>query len=357
MSEYDPETSFASRRPSGRSGRIARRLIGVGVFLAGVAAVFAVVAASLHLKLPFGINATHTSTSDTRSRGSRRHQAPLLALDAKTVAALLAPASRVAAVPFGAGGAVYLGGYDSAGAPTDTIQTLVGASVQASGTLPGGDASAVAAMLGSSVYLFGGIGSTIYQITPDATSVVGSLPTATADAAIAVVHGTAYIIGGYTGTSELSTIVAFTPPGTVTVVANLPTPLRYATATTLDGQVYITGGSTAGVASATVYRFDPATKDVSTFTHLPHARDRAAAASIDDRVIVMGGVSTATGQRTRAIYSINPHTGAVHLAGLLPVALSDLTAVNGRHQILVAGGINGTGQAIASIYGITVRSH
>jgi len=366
MSELDPETYEAPRqrrsaRTRGRARRVARRLFGVGVFLVGVAAVFVVVALSLHLKLPFGINATHTTSShtppdgSTGRKGTHHSHSPGLTVNVANVALLLQPASRVAGVPFGAGGALFLGGYDAAGTPTNTLQTLAGASVQASGTLPGGDASAVAAAISGSVYLFGGIGSTIYQVTPTATNAVASLPAATADAAIATVGGTAYIIGGYTGASELNTIVAFTPPSTVAIVATLPKPLRYPAATAAGGEVFIAGGDSGGTDSSTVYRFDPQTKAVTTFATLPHAREAEAAGTLAGRIIVIGGRNSATGLRTRAIYVINAHSGSVHLGGLLPVQLSDMTAVQAPGQILVAGGVGGSGQATASIYGITVR--
>jgi len=164
MSEYDPDTAYASRRRSsraGRGGRIAKRLFGVGVFVVGVLAVFVVIALSLKVKLPFGINSTATSTAGTGASGPTGptgpvHHRPPLTVGVTTVAALLAPAARVAAAPFGTGGALFLGGFDTSGAPLDTVQTLAGGSVQASGTLPASDASAVAATLGSTVYLFGG---------------------------------------------------------------------------------------------------------------------------------------------------------------------------------------------------------
>jgi hypothetical protein len=365
MSGYDPETSFASSgrtRDPKRPGRWGRRLAGVLVFLVGVAAVFAVVAVSLHLKLPFGINgtstpgATTTQTDGTGKPRKRAHHAQPVEVTVSTLAALLKPTYRAASVPFGAGGALFLGGYDSNSVPTDAMQTLAGASVQASGTLPAPTASAVAATLGSSIYLFGGSeGSTILEVTQTGATVVGSLPNPTADAAIATVHGTAYIIGGYTGATELNTVVAFSPSTTAHVVATLPTTLRFATATTLDGEVYIAGGESNGIGSAVVYRFDPATDAVTTFARLPKARDREAAASIDDRVVVMGGASATTGLRTRAIYVINPHNGFVHRAGLLPVALSDIAAVDGSGQIIAAGGLDGAGAASSAIYSITVK--
>src|SRR5579883_2433273 len=50
MDETDPRTSFASHRLArhpGRGTRFARRLLGIGIFLVAVAAIFAVVTVSL----------------------------------------------------------------------------------------------------------------------------------------------------------------------------------------------------------------------------------------------------------------------------------------------------------------------
>jgi hypothetical protein len=339
--------------PRSRRGR---RAGVIGLLLVGAAVVAAVVISSLHLH-PFG-HAGTTATTTTGASGptgatSAPRPGPRVAIN--QVAALLAPASRVAAAPFGTDGALFLGGYDAAGAPLDTIESVTGASVQAAGTLPAGEASAVAAALGTGIYLFGGLGSTIFEISPTSDTVVGSLPAPTADAAVAAVGDTAYVIGGFNGSAELNTIVAFTPGTTPTVIATLPVTLRLATAAAVGGEVYIIGGETAGVASSTVYRFDPTAKTVTAFTHLSHARDREAAAALGGHIFVLGGLSTATGLRTRAIYSISPSSGAVHLAGILPLALSDIAATSTAGRIIAAGGINAAGVATTPIYAITVH--
>ena len=340
-----------------RRSRGGRRAAVIGLLLAGAAVVAAVVISSLHLH-PFGRGATTTATTTTGASGptgptSAPRPGPQVSVS--QLAALLAPASRVAAAPVGTTGAIFIGGYDAGGAPLDTIQSLTGASVQAAGTLPAGEASAVAAAIGTGIYLFGGLGSTIFQITPTSDSVVGSLPAPTADAAVAVVGDTAYVIGGFNGSAELNTIVAFTPGTAPTVIATLPVTLRLATAAALGGGVYIIGGETAGVASSTVYRFDPIAKTVTVFTHLPHARDREAAAALGTHIFVLGGLNTATGLRTRAIYSLSPSSGAVHLAGILPLALSDIAATSTDGEIVAAGGIDAAGVAGTAIYAITVR--
>ncbi len=66
----------------------------------------------------------------------------------------------------------------------------------------------------------------------------------------------------------------------------------------------------------------------------------------------MIGGESASGTRSRAIYSINPATGTVSLAGVLPVALADAAAVTGEHMIILAGGTGASGAPLANIYEI-----
>ena len=152
--------------------------------------------------------------------------------------------------------------------------------------------------------MLGGGSSTIYELTNASFAIVGNLPTVTADAAVASVGDTAYVIGGYTGASELNTIVAFTPGAAARTVATLPVTLRYPAAAELGGDIYIAGGSTAGVPSDTVYRFDPTSNLVTSFTTLPHARAREAAAALDGSLYVIGGLEPPASAAARSIRSI-----------------------------------------------------
>jgi N-acetylneuraminic acid mutarotase len=354
MSGIDPEIRRAqgqsARRGARARGRAGRRIAALGVFLATVAAVAIVVVTTLHLH-PFGTTPRkHVATGPTGPTSTPPPAPHSPGLATTSVGVLSAPLSRLAAVPYGTGGALLLGGFDANGGPTDAIQNFQ-ASVTSAGTLPAPTGSAVAAVLGGDVYLFGGESSTIYQLSGTSFEIAGNLPAATADAAVATVGDTAYVIGGYSGTTELNTIVAFTPGAPPQTVATLPVTLRYATAAARGGLVYIIGGETAGVPADTVYRFDPATKAVTSFTRLPHARDRETAATLHGRIYVIGGESAA-GTRSRAIYSINPSTGTVGLAGILPVALADAAAVTGGGAIMVAGGTGSSGAPVASIYQI-----
>jgi Kelch motif len=375
MSDTDPEihrTSDRLARRTPRPLRMRRRLLGVAAFLASVAAVAAVVLASLHVHLPFGLSSTppaHSATTGATGTTGVRRPIDTRTITVSPLGSLATPASRMAAVPFGTGGVLFFGGLDASGSPIDTVQNFQAATATNAGTLPAPDASAVAAALGANIYLFGGASSTIYQLTGTSFSVAGSLPAATADAAVATVAGTAYVIGGYTGSAELDTIVAYTPnaPGNVTgsttgtatgvattqIVATLPVALRFPAAAAIGGQVYIAGGSTAGIPSATVYRFDPTTDVVTTVATLPHARDRESAAALRGTLYVIGGTNAA-GVRTRAIYAVNPASGSVRLAGILPLALSDTTAVSGSGEIIIAGGLSAAAAPSAAIYGMTV---
>lgn len=356
MSDTEPEiqrTSDRLARRTPRPLRMRRRLTGVGVFLAAVVAVTAVVLASLHVHLPFGLSSARPPKPRTSRSTSPRKPVVTRTVTVSTVGSLAAPASRIAAVAFGTGGALFFGGDDASGNPINTVQNFQAATVTDAGTLPAPNASALAATLGPNIYIFGGLGSTIYELTGTSFTVAGALPATTADAAIATVGGTAYVIGGFTGSAELDTVVAYTPPAAAQIVATLPAALRYPAAAAIGGQVYIFGGSSAGIPSTVVYRFDPATNAVTSIATLPVARERESAAALGGKLYVIGGAN-ATGARTRAIYVVDPVGGGVRLAGILPVALSDATAVSESGEIIVAGGLTAAGAPSAGIYAVKV---
>ena len=130
MSDTDPEirrTSDRLARRTPRPLRMRRRLLGVAAFLASVAAVAAVVLASLHVHLPFGLSSTppaHSATTGatgtTGPTGARRpsNTSPSTVCGAR-IAGHSGVAQQVAAVPFGTGGALFFGGLDASGSPID----------------------------------------------------------------------------------------------------------------------------------------------------------------------------------------------------------------------------------------------
>ena len=131
----------------------------------------------------------------------------------------------------------------------------------------------------------GGPTTDIVSIAQGGTpTIVASLPQPTSNAAVARVGGTAYVIGGSNGTTDLSTIVAYTPNVGSRTVASLPEPTegsrgRGAWRQRLRGR----GGQ----------RQHDAEHDLSLRSHQRERdADRLAAAAADQR----GGGPSATGR-------------------------------------------------------------
>ena len=164
------------------------------------------------------------------------------------------------------------------------------------------------------------------------------------------VGGTAYVIGGYTG-SERAEHDRRLHAGQRRRRSSrrCRSTLRFAAATTLGGEVYIAGGETQRRRRAR--RSTGSTRRprrVTTFAQLPNARDREAAATLAGRIVVIGGANTTTGLRTRAIYVDQP--AQRRRAPRRPAAgraVGHAPRSRGRGEIIVAGGIDGTGAATA----------
>ena len=239
---------------------------------------------------------------------------------------------------------VLLGGLDAADTSTAAVTVADPRGVRATARLPGAQHDAQAAVLGGSVYVFGGGQLTQYEhilrYDPAANSVTsaGSLPTAASDVAVTQLNGTAYVIGGFDGSRALDTIVAWTPAGAARVVAHLPVALRYASVVAADGAVLVLGGSTPTGASDAIYRFSPATGAVRQIGRLPAPVTHAGAALLRATVYLVGGRGDSLGSRTAAIYAIDPATGHVTPAGHLPQPLSDAGVVRLGDALVVAGG-------------------
>jgi hypothetical protein len=124
MSETDPQQPRARRPPARRApagSPLRRRLGAVVTWLAAAAAVAVVVAVSLHAHLPFGLSAASKpapSTSGPTGPTGPVKPASTQTVSVSAIGTLSAPASRVAAVPYGTGGALFLGGYGAMGEAT-----------------------------------------------------------------------------------------------------------------------------------------------------------------------------------------------------------------------------------------------
>ena len=144
---------------------------------------------------------------------------------------------------------------------------------------------------------------------------------------------------GQTGTSRANsgssapTTLRATPSG-----AHLPVALHgEAVAAATDGLHVIGGEDRGGSSTDTVYRLDPATGRTVTDGSLTQPLHDAAAATINDQILVFGGGNTSTLDQVQALTP----GGTATPVGRLPAAVSDLSAVRVGGAAYVLGGYDG----------------
>ncbi|HEV2982559.1 MAG TPA: hypothetical protein VGX51_14115, partial [Solirubrobacteraceae bacterium] len=149
---------------------------------------------------------------------------------------------------------------------------------------------------------------------------------------------TIYVVGGYTEVVPLRTIVAYSPTGGTRVAGMLPVPLRYAAAAAVGGRLLIAGGTSGESAQRSILEFDPQSGAVRQIGTLPQPLTHAAGAALDGRFLVFGGRGSERTSQTTEILAIDPATGAASPAGNLPRPLSDLGAATVGNQVMLVGG-------------------
>ena len=228
---------------------------------------------------------------------------------------------------------MVLGGY-AGGGSLDSILLGPPDRLRLVGHLPVPTHDAAAAVLGGSVYLFGG-----GQAVSEPTVVRVNAATGTAvhapaldeplsDLGAVAIGGHAYLVGGYTGSQFASAVLRYLPAGGTKTVARLPQGTRYAGVTAIGSTIYVAGGLTTNGPTAAIYALRPggATRRIGT---LPAPEDHAALAALGGTLYLVGG---------RRVLRIDPSTGSVSSEARLPVALTDPTATTVGSRIVVAGG-------------------
>jgi N-acetylneuraminic acid mutarotase len=282
-------------------------------------------------------------------------------LVARPAGRLADPVQAPAAAPLQDGRVLLMGGLDAASASSSGIGLAGVGRPRAVGQLPAAVHDAAAAPAPGGAYLFGGgepSQDAILRVsTSGRTSREGRLPAPASDVAAATVQGRYYVVGGYTGVQPLNTIVEWRPgEAKGRVAARLPVAVRYAAVAAAGREVVIAGGSVGIRASRAVYAFDPARRSVRRLARLPHPLTHASAATLGGIVYVVGGRGANLDSQTRRILAIDPRTGRVTDAGLLPRGLSDagVTAVRGN-RIVVAGGRDAAGRASDGVLTLAPR--
>jgi hypothetical protein len=240
------------------------------------------------------------------------------------------------------------------------------------GLLVHGVHDAAGALVGGSYMAFGG-GSpvtvaTVQSFTNGTPSTPASLPAPRSDATAVSVGSTTYIVGGYDGTNPTPAVLATTNGRTFSTVADLAVPVRYAAVAAAGRYLYAFGGEsvgpgTTGAPVADIQRIDPASHRASVVGELPYPLEAAAAVNLGGNVYLAGGESPSAPGHTPGvgttqldgwasaagtsvaglkavgdIWSFNPTTAALVLAGTLQVPTSHAAvAVDGNTAWLVGG--------------------
>ncbi len=151
--------------------------------------------------------------------------------------------------------AYVVGGYGGPGMDPEVLATTDGRRFHPVTELPVPVRYPAVAALGSSVYVFGGLGAngrpvdTVERIDPGTSDarVVGHLPRPLSAAAAGTIDGTIYLAGGRTLRGPTSAVYAFEPRGARLLRAgSLRVPVANAGAAVTGGRLWIVGGETRG---------------------------------------------------------------------------------------------------------------
>jgi len=218
---------------------------------------------------------------------------------------LSTPTSGGAAVASGGKILLFGGAAGPGSAPLSLVQVFdpaTGGTGQA-GVLPHPRTEAAATPVGNEIVVLGGfdatgaVGDILATADGSAFHAVGKLRTPVWAAAVAVVGTTVYVFGGVvsgsdsTGTFSASVQSYNISTGLSKVAGTLPAPLAHARAVTVGDQVFVIGGSTPGGASAAIQRFDPRTGRLTPAGNLPGPVADPAAGTIGNTTYLAGGVA------------------------------------------------------------------
>jgi len=185
------------------------------------------------------------------------------------------------------------------------------------------------------------------------------LPVAMKDMAVAVGTNAIYVFGGRDGSQVYNTIyyAAIYTDGTLGAwqvsSVNLPVALWGHTATYLKGYIYIVGGSSSmsensatGAVYYTEIKADNSLSSFSSGTSLAASRNKHCTVTYNGKLYVMGGYNN-SGSKSSSVYVASPgldgSTGAWSNETVLPVAVSNHSAVVTNGLIIVMAGSTGTG--------------
>lgn len=198
-----------------------------------------------------------------------------------------------------------------------------------------------AAVVGSSIYVFGGMGAETtveaYDTVTNIWATKAPMPTGRYSMGAAVSpDGKIYVVGGY----PAYTVVEAYNPQTNSWETKPPIPdgghSEHAVVADAQGRIYAIGGS---LTSGLIHRFDPATSSWTSPTSLPHPRIfPAAALGPDGAIYVLGGTENSLGQMFGLVERYDPTADSWTTMAPMPTPRQAFGAVFGPNGHLYAFG-------------------
>jgi outer membrane protein assembly factor BamB len=296
-----------------------------------------------YLNKPDGLDllpsAIETATAHKSQAPRAQKRQALIAVT--RIGSLPRPASRLAVVALPDGRLVALGGLVG---NTSSSEVLIGRPQHLvdAGRLPTPTHDDAAALVGRSVYLYGGgqavSSPAVVRVDPRTgrAKPAGRLSEPLSDLGAVVVGGRAYLVGGYTG-ARYATAVLRMNGARMSVVARLQRGLRYAGVAAIGNTIYVAGGLTQSGETAAIEAVDLSTGNVRRIRALPQPLAHAPLVASGGALYLIGG-RTAAGNASAKILRIDPATGATSTAAQLPQPLADAAAVVVGSRVIVLGG-------------------
>ncbi len=189
--------------------------------------------------------------------------------------------------------------------------------------------------------VFGGGNATEQSLVQSLTGVrwrkVDEFPSTRSDLSTVTLPDRTVVLGGYDGTGTPRAVYTQAGQAQMRVTGRLVRGVRYAATAAVGHDIYVFGGEVNHAELSTVQRFDTSTGHVQVVAMLPHPLGHAMAATVGDRVLLMGGHPDA-GSRSAAVWWFDPASGRFTHAATLPRPLSDAAvAVSGSTVWLLGG--------------------
>jgi N-acetylneuraminic acid mutarotase len=278
------------------------------------------------------------------------------------------PTARAAHAAAATADAIYvLAGTGQDGKPVLAIERFDGTAWSREGVLPDEGLNApAAAVLGESIYLIGGFGTTTnrpttavhrYDTRRRAWSAAASLPAPRGGHAAVVLNGRIHVIGGGNAVSTIDDHTVYDPQtDTWAERAKLPRSMGSPAAVVLDGKLYSIGGRSGRSDFGDVHIYDPATNAWSTGVRID-ARGTGGAAVVGGAILYFGGESQAKSVVLGDVLRLDPGASAWVADTPMPTARNFARTVPFKGRVYVIGGSTVYGSSHASIGSTAVESY